>query len=109
MKLIIAIIQDSDSGRLIKALKNSAFQSTKLATTGGFLKEGNTTLMIGCKKKEVDKALNIIENHGSERSRVISPSYPMRANVNPDDEQPVKIEIGGAIAFVLPVESFHRL
>lgn len=109
MKLIIAIVQDSDTNRIITALRNSAFRTTKLASTGGFLKEGNTTLMIGCKEKEVDQVLNTIESHGSERSRTISPTYPMRAKVNPQDEKPVKIETGGAIVFVLPVDSFYRL
>ncbi len=47
MKLIIAIVQDEDSSRLLTSLMNDGFGVTKLATTGGFLKAGNTTLMIG--------------------------------------------------------------
>src|SRR5690625_2432992 len=107
MKLIIAIVEDNDANRLINALRNSRFQSTKLATTGGFLKEGNTTLMIGCQEEEVSDVLNIIQTYSSERSRVISPYYPMRAQVAVQDEKPVKIDVGGSIVFVLPVESFY--
>ena len=42
MKLIIAIVQDEDSGRLISALMKEGYGVTKLATTGGFLRSGNT-------------------------------------------------------------------
>lgn len=44
MKLIVAIVQDKDSNRLSAALVKANFRATKLASTGGFLKAGNTTL-----------------------------------------------------------------
>ena len=47
MKLIIAIVQDEDAGRLVSELMDNGFGVTKLATTGGFLRAGNTTLLIG--------------------------------------------------------------
>ena len=59
MKLIIAVVQDKDSNRLISSLSGGNFQTTKLATTGGFLKEGNTTLMVGCEDEHVDEAYEI--------------------------------------------------
>ena len=45
MKLIVAIVQDEDAGRLVSALMDKGFGVTKLATTGGFLRAGNTTLI----------------------------------------------------------------
>ena len=47
MKLIIAIVQDEDSSRLVSNLMNEGYSVTKLATTGGFLRAGNTTLLLG--------------------------------------------------------------
>ena len=47
MKLIVAVVQDKDSVRLVEALVEKGYRSTKLASTGGFLKSGNTTLLIG--------------------------------------------------------------
>lgn len=47
MKLIICIVQDQDSGALIDELTDGGFRITKLASTGGFLKAGNTTLLAG--------------------------------------------------------------
>ena len=41
MKLIIAIVQDEDSSRLLSKLMQIGLSATKLATTGGFLKAGN--------------------------------------------------------------------
>jgi|SRR5690625_1863701 len=109
MKLLVAVIQDQDAKRLVNALRNQAFQSTKLASTGGFLKEGNTTLMIGCRDKDVSSVLNIIQQHASKRTRILSPKYPMRAQIVPEEERPVKVETGGAIVFVLPISSFFQL
>ena len=47
MKLVIAIVQDDYSVELIEALNEAGHMVTKLATTGGFLKKGNTTLLTG--------------------------------------------------------------
>ena len=42
MKLIIAIVQDEDASRLVNQLMKNGYGVTKLATTGGFLRAGNT-------------------------------------------------------------------
>ena len=47
MKLLIAIVQDEDAGELMQEFTKHKFQFTKLATTGGFLRAGNTTLIMG--------------------------------------------------------------
>jgi len=47
VKLIIAVVQDEDSQKLISKLMKAGYGVTKLATTGGFLRAGNTTLLIG--------------------------------------------------------------
>ena len=46
MKLIIAIVQDEDASRLISNLMSEGYGVTKLATTGGFLRAGNTLSLI---------------------------------------------------------------
>lgn len=106
MKLIIAIVQDTDSSHLVDALSASNFRSTKLATTGGFLKKGNTTIMVGCQEESVDKVLSIIKDHYSEREDFTQLDYPMRAQTNLYTMQPIMV--GGATVFVLPIDSFHR-
>lgn len=102
------MIQDKDSNRLINALSSEKFQTTKLATTGGFLKEGNTTLMIGCDDKYVDNALDIIKENCSQREQMVAPISPMGGNADSYIPKPVKVEVGGATVFILPIESFYQ-
>lgn len=108
MKLIIAVIQDKDSNLLTDALSDQGFQTTKLATTGGFLKEGNTTLMIGCQDDQVEVALDIIRDNCSQRQQMVAPISPMGGHADSYIPQPVKVEVGGATVFILPVESFFQ-
>lgn len=60
MKLIIAIVQDSDSSHVSKALTEVGFRVTLIASTGGFLRSGNSTLLVGIPEDDVDKAIQII-------------------------------------------------
>lgn len=108
MKLIIAVVQDKDSTTLVNALNDNNFQTTKLATTGGFLKEGNTTLMIGCQDEHVEESLRIIEDNCSQREQMVAPISPMGGNADSYIPRPVKVEVGGATVFILPIESFYR-
>ena len=71
MKLIIAIVQDEDSGRLISALMKEGYGVTKLATTGGFLRSGNTTLLTGVQDEKLDSALAVIERVCKSRRQTV--------------------------------------
>ncbi|MBB6455223.1 uncharacterized protein YaaQ [Salirhabdus euzebyi] len=108
MKLILAVVQDKDANRLVDALAEQNFQSTKLSSTGGFLREGNTTLMIGIDDDHVDKALDVIKNNCSQREQMVAPISPMGGNADSYIPKPVKIEVGGATVFVLPIDSFFQ-
>lgn len=108
MKLVLAIIQDKDSNRLTDALGDQNFKTTKLSTTGGFLKAGNTTLMVGCEDDQVDDVLYIIKDNCSQRNQMVAPISPMGGNADSYIPNPVKVEVGGATVFVLPVDSFIK-
>ncbi|QAS52756.1 cyclic-di-AMP receptor [Halobacillus litoralis] len=108
MKMIIAVVQDKDSNRLTEALSENDFKTTKLSTTGGFLREGNTTFMIGCDDDEVDDALDIIKKNCSQREQMVAPISPMGGNADSYIPKPVKVEVGGATVFILPVDSFFQ-
>ncbi|WP_101847178.1 cyclic-di-AMP receptor [Halobacillus sp. Marseille-P3879] len=108
MKMIIAIVQDKDSNRLTDALAENNLKTTKLSTTGGFLREGNTTFMIGCNDDEVDDALGIIRKNCSQRDQMVAPISPMGGNADSYIPKPVKVEVGGATVFVLPIDSFFQ-
>ena len=61
MKLIIAIVKDSDANELVDGITYAGHRVTKLATTGGFLKSGNTTLIIGVEEENVDQIIKMID------------------------------------------------
>jgi uncharacterized protein YaaQ len=106
MKMIIAVVQDKDSHRLLSQLVDHNFRATKLATTGGFLKSGNTTFMIGTEDIRVDKCLQIIKENCQSRQQLVAPVSPMGGNADSYVPYPVEIEVGGATVFVLPIENF---
>ncbi len=107
MKLIIAIVQDLDAPMLIEGLMEGGFRVTKLATTGGFLRSGNTTLLMGVDDEKVQEALNLIEKYCQKR-KAMTPIVP--ADIESGQLQPLtmEIEIGGASVFVVDVEDFVR-
>jgi uncharacterized protein YaaQ len=88
MKMIMAIVEDQFSDATSQALINSDFRVTRLASTGGFFREGSTTLMVGVKDDLLKKAIQIIRDQ-------IPPSK------NPD-------EINATI-YVLNVKDFRRV
>jgi uncharacterized protein YaaQ len=47
MKLVMAIVSNEDANKVIKNLIKTNFVVTKLASTGGFLMSGNTTIIVG--------------------------------------------------------------
>ncbi len=60
MKLILSIVHSDDVDPLVTALREHGFRSTMISTTGGFLRRGNATLLIGTEDAKVDQALEII-------------------------------------------------
>lgn len=63
MKLIICILQNNDKEHVVKGLNANDFRVTVLASTGGYFRSGNTTLMIGVEKERVDEAIAVIREH----------------------------------------------
>ncbi|TMW69976.1 cyclic-di-AMP receptor [Alteribacter natronophilus] len=108
MKLIVAVVQDKDSNRLSDALVDNKFQATKLASTGGFLKAGNTTFMIGTEDEHVQDVLTIIKDNCKSREQLVAPISPMGGNADSYVPYPVEVQVGGATVFVLPVEEFEK-
>jgi uncharacterized protein YaaQ len=108
MKLIVAVIQDKDSNRLSDALVDHEYQATKLASTGGFLKAGNTTFMIGVEDARVESVLEIIKENCQSREQLVAPISPMGGNADSYVPYPVEVQVGGATVFILPVDQFEK-
>jgi uncharacterized protein YaaQ len=108
MKLVVAIVQDKDSNRLSNALVKEGFRATKLASTGGFLRAGNTTFMIGTEDERVQEALEVIKSNCKIREQLVTPVSPMGGTTDSYIPFPVEVQVGGAAVFVLPVERFEH-
>jgi uncharacterized protein YaaQ len=63
MKLIISILRDEDSDTVSQALISANFRVTRIASTGGFLRRGSTTLMIGVEDEKVDEAIQVVRDN----------------------------------------------
>ena len=109
MKLIVAVVQDEDSIRLINKLMEHGFGATKLATTGGFLRSGNTTLLTGVEDDKLDEAMKLIESTCKSRKQMAPVHAPMPGSAGMYmSAYPVEVTVGGATVFVLDVEQFHK-
>jgi uncharacterized protein YaaQ len=64
-RLIIAILRDADGEDLLQVLLNAGFRVTRIASTGGFLRRGNATLLIGSEKEHVATAVQLIREHSA--------------------------------------------
>ena len=109
MKLIIAIIQDEDASRLISQLMNDGFGVTKLATTGGFLRAGNTTLLVGVDDDRFQAAMDVIETVRKSRKQIAPSPASMVGMPGSYTPYPIEVVVGGATIFVLTVDQFIKL
>ena len=109
MKLIVAIVQDEDAGRLVSALMDKGFGVTKLATTGGFLRAGNTTLLLGIDDEKIEKAMSIIEHVCKSRKQIAPSPASMVGMPGSYTPYPIEVVVGGATIFVLTVDQFIKL
>lgn len=108
MKLVFAIVQDYDANQLLKAITEAGFRATRIASTGGFLRVGNTTLMLGVQDHEVRRVTRIIDDNCRQRTETVQPEiigdihdwYPAEL---------VDVIVGGATVFVVNVDRFERI
>lgn len=107
MKLILAIVSNDDSQNVTTLLTKENYSVTRLATTGGFLKAGNTTIIVGTDDEKVDHVIKLIGQESQKRTEVVpsSASYDLGRFAS----FPVEVEVGGATIFVLDIEQFFKL
>ena len=107
MKLIVAIVGNDDHSAVLSGLTSENFQVTKLATTGGFLKDGNTTFLIGVEDNKVNRAIEIITEYSSKRTQVVPSTSAIEVGMY--TSFPLEITVGGATIFVLNVEHYEKV
>jgi uncharacterized protein YaaQ len=86
MKMMIVIIKDQDADALTQHLTASNYRVTRVASTGGFLRSGVVTLLMGLEDSQVDAAIDM-----------------MRTKLGPASEE------GRGTVFVVPVDHFEQI
>src|SRR6185436_13409208 len=109
MKLIVAVVQRQDAGELVEALTAQRHRVTRISSEGGFLREGNVTLLIAVEDRLVDPLLRTIREHCYTRTRYVSPLPPVAESGEFYPPVPVEVQVGGATIFVLKTASVARL
>jgi uncharacterized protein YaaQ len=109
LKLIVAIVQGEDAQRTIAALTDKGIGSTRFASSGGFLQQGNVTLLIGVEEAQVEATLQVIRDNCKERSSYLTPVPPLADPGAFFLAHPVEVEVGGATVFVVSVDKFEKI
>jgi uncharacterized protein YaaQ len=109
MKLVIAVVQDKDQRKVTDALLENGYKSTNIATTGGLLREGNVTFLVGVDEDQVDDVIEVIGAHSKTREQLVNVFPPTIEPIGTCIPNPVKVQVGGATVFVLDVERAEKL
>lgn len=107
MKLILIIVANEDAVKVANALLKSKYFVTKLASTGGLLMSGNTTLLVGTENENVDDVFKIVGEYSKTRKKIVPNTIPNEFGMFAP--YPLEVQVGGATIFVLSVEQFKKL
>lgn len=107
MKIVIAVIQDYDTDAFLKAVSKNNLMATRIASAGGFLRTGNTTVFMGVDDDQVPLVKQLLVEHC--RIREVQTSVEELPFVDDADfERIYESRIGGGIAFVARVDRFEK-
>jgi len=109
MKLVIAVVQHQDAGELVEALTAQGHRVTRISSEGGFLREGNVTLLIAVDDPAIEPLLKTIREHCYTRTRYVSPLPPVAESGEFYPPVPVEVQVGGATVFVVNTSGVTRL
>ena len=109
MKLMYIIVRQDNEADVTNLLVKEGYRITKLATSGGFLRKGNTTLFSCCQDDEVNKAINLVKEECGKRKKVeINMPINLPSTAINYTTLPTTIEVGGATIIVTDVCKFEK-
>ena len=106
-KLIVAIVQIDDVHELVQRLIERGFGATRIDAAGGFLRRENAVVLVAVPDPAVAGVLAVIRQGCRTRTATWFPTI--------DDgtiglyTEPIEVEIGGAVVFVLPIDRVEFL
>ena len=108
MKLILAVIQKEDEDALSDALETDSFGTTRIGSSGGFLRTSNVTLMIAVDDAHLDRVLELMRQHCKRRTKHLSPMLPS-LEARERFLGSVPVEVGGATVFVVNLDRMEKI
>lgn len=108
MKLCICVIHNRDKQRVSDELVRAGYKFTLIGSTGGFLREGNTTLMVGCEEDEVEGLRGVLNSFCQAREQIVNVPAVDAGPQGGMISSPIKVPVGGAVLFVMDVRHFER-
>ncbi len=96
MKMIIVIIKDNEADALIRALTSAEYRITRIASTGGLLRSGVATLLMGVDEAKIDSAVALVRETVAASGR-----RPERTTGELGEKR--------ATLFVVPVSRFEQV
>lgn len=94
MKLVVAVVDDASVPGLARALAEHGLVSTQIPSRGGFLAHPNTTFLIGVEAARLEEVKRLLFE---------------KAEAREVQHEGARVEVGGAVAFVLEAEAFWKL
>ncbi|MBN1964214.1 MAG: cyclic-di-AMP receptor [Anaerolineae bacterium] len=108
MKLLIAIVQDTDADDAIAAIIGANYRVTRVASSGGFFRQGNTTLFCGIEDDQVSRVISLLRQTCKQRTRTV-PIAPQSAESPMMIGAYAEVVVGGATVFVVDIEHFEQI
>jgi uncharacterized protein YaaQ len=109
VKLIFAVVQGKDAENLRRALLSAGFRTTQVNSAGGFLRESNTTFLVGVDDRDVPEVLRIVKQNCYTRTQYVNPLLPIMEPGEFYMPNPVEVQVGGAAVFICHVERYERI
>ena len=109
MKMLTVIVNKKDAPALAEALSTKGFMFTEIGSTGGFLRAGNTTLLIGVEDEKLDEVLDLIRKNCAKRMERVPTMSTTEMAPMVYHTTPAEVMVGGAIVFVNDVCHFEKM
>lgn len=97
MKLVMAVVQADEAAKTAEALIEAGFRVTRIATTGGWLRRENTTLLSGVEDERAEEMLAALRRLGVGAAQSAASNTSENAATT-----------GRGIVFVMDVERFEH-
>ena len=104
-KLVLAVLQGSDSDNTIRNLNERGFMVTVLSSTGGFLKKKSTTVMIGVEEDRLED----LQKYAGHRKETVYQSVTMpHGEMSAVPPVPMEVMAGGAAVFIVSLDDIRK-